>query len=57
MRQVIHCWGAARDPNIHKLFQMADVVAGVTRRVNADLVLPPKLPRNHNPSGNPTAQL
>ena len=40
MGQIIHCWGAARDPNIHNLFQIADVVAGVIRRINADLVLP-----------------
>ena len=29
--QVIHCGGAARDPNIHNLFQIADVDSGVIR--------------------------
>ncbi|WP_413440448.1 DUF3104 domain-containing protein [Synechococcus sp. MIT S1220] len=30
--------GAARDPSIHILFQIADVDSGVIRWVNADLV-------------------
>jgi len=30
--------GAARDPSIHNLFQIADVDSGVIRWVNADLV-------------------
>ena len=38
MWQVIHCGGAARDPSIHNLFQVADVDSGVIRWVNADLV-------------------
>ena len=38
MGQVIHCGGAARDPKIHNLFQIADVDSGVIRWVNADLV-------------------
>ena len=38
MGQVIHCSGAARDPSIHNLFQIADVDPGVIRWVNADLV-------------------
>ena len=38
MGQVIHCGGAARDPKIHNLFQIADVDLGVIRWVNADLV-------------------
>ena len=38
MGQVIHCGGAARDPKIHNLFQIADVDSGVIRCVNADLV-------------------
>ena len=38
MGQVIHCGGAARDPSIHNLFQIADVDCGVIRWVNADLV-------------------
>ena len=38
MGQVIHCGGAARDPSIHNLFQIADVDSGVIRWVNADLV-------------------
>jgi len=29
--QVIHCGGAARDPSIHNLFQIADVDSGVIR--------------------------
>ena len=37
-RQVIHCGGAARDPSMHNLFQIADVDSGVIRWVNADLV-------------------
>ena len=28
MGQVIHCGGAARDPKIHNLFQIADVDSG-----------------------------
>ena len=36
--EVIHCGGAARDPKIHNLFQIADVDSGVIRWVNADLV-------------------
>ncbi len=38
MGQVIHCGGAARDPKIQNLFQIADVDSGVIRWVNADLV-------------------
>ena len=38
MGQVIHCGGAARDPSVHNLFQIADVDSGVIRWVNADLV-------------------
>ena len=38
MGQVIHCGGAARDPSIHNLFQIADVDSGEIRWVNADLV-------------------
>ena len=38
MGQVIHCGGAACDPSIHNLFQIADVDSGVIRWVNADLV-------------------
>ena len=38
MGEVIHCGGAARDPKIHNLFQIADVDSGVIRWVNADLV-------------------
>ena len=38
MGEVIHCGGAARDPSIHNLFQIADVDSGVIRWVNADLV-------------------
>ena len=38
MGTVIHCGGAARDPNIHNLFQVADVDSGVIRWINADLV-------------------
>tara|TARA_B100001121_G_scaffold21315_1_gene16585 strand:- start:265 stop:549 length:285 start_codon:yes stop_codon:yes gene_type:complete len=38
MGQVIHCGGAARDPKIHNLFQIADVDSGVIRWMNADLV-------------------
>ena len=38
MGQVIHCGGAARDPSMHNLFQIADVDSGVIRWVNADLV-------------------
>ena len=38
MGQVIHCGGAARDPSIHNLLQIADVDTGVVRWVNADLV-------------------
>ena len=30
--------GAARDPKVHNLFQIADVDSGVIRWVNADLV-------------------
>ena len=44
MGEVIHCGGAARDPKIHNLFQIADIDSGVIRWVNADLVthiLPP----------------
>ena len=46
MGQVIHCGGAARDPKIHNLFQIADVDSGVIRWVNADLVtrILPKAP-------------
>ena len=33
MGQVIHCGGAARDPSIHNLFQIADVDSGVIRWV------------------------
>ncbi len=35
---VIQCGGAARDPSIHNLFQIADVDTGEIRWVNADLV-------------------
>ena len=38
MGEVIHCGGAARDPSMHNLFQIADVDSGVIRWVNADLV-------------------
>ena len=38
MGQVIHCGGAAPDPSMHNLFQIADVDSGVIRWVNADLV-------------------
>ena len=38
MGQVIHCGGAARNPSMHNLFQIADVDSGVIRWVNADLV-------------------
>tara|TARA_B100000212_G_scaffold302415_1_gene248644 strand:+ start:977 stop:1258 length:282 start_codon:yes stop_codon:yes gene_type:complete len=38
MGQVIHCGGAARDPSIHNLLQIADVDTGLVRWVNADLV-------------------
>ena len=38
MGQVIYCGGAARDPSIHNLFQIADVDTGAIRWVNADLV-------------------
>jgi len=38
MGEVIHCGGAARDPSIHNLFQIADVDSGVIRWVNAVLV-------------------
>ena len=37
--QVIHCGGAARDPSMHNLFQIADVDSGVIRLVNVDLVM------------------
>ncbi len=36
--QVTHYNGAARDPKIHNLFQIADVDSGVMRWVNAELV-------------------
>ena len=38
MGQVLHCGGAARDPSIQNLLQVADVDSGVIRWVNADLV-------------------
>jgi len=38
MGEVIHCGGAARDPKIHNLFQIADVDSGVIRWVNTYLV-------------------
>ena len=38
MGQVIHCSGAARDPKMHNLLQLADVDFGLIRLVNADLV-------------------
>ena len=38
MGHVVHCGGAARNPGIHNLFQVADVDSGVIRWVNADLV-------------------
>ena len=38
MAEVIHCGGAARDPSIHNLFQVADVDSAVIRWINADLV-------------------
>ena len=37
MGQVLQCGGAARDPSIHNLFQIADVDSGVIRWVNTDL--------------------
>ena len=39
MGQVIHCGGAALNPKIHNLFQIADVDTGVIRWVHADLVI------------------
>ena len=36
MGQVIHFGGAAREPKIPNLFQIADVNSGVIRWVNAD---------------------
>ena len=36
MGQVIHCNGAARDPKVHNLFQVADVDSEVIRLVNAN---------------------
>ena len=44
MGHVIHCGGAARDPKVNNLFQIADVDSGEIRWVNADLIthiLPP----------------
>ena len=38
MGQVIHCGGAALDPSIHDLIQIAVVDSGVIRWINADLV-------------------
>ena len=38
MRQVIHCGGAARDPSMHNLLQIADVDSGTIRLINVDLV-------------------
>ena len=38
MGQVLNCGGAARDPSIYNLFQVADVDSGVIRWINADLV-------------------
>ena len=38
MGELIHCGGAARDPSIHNLFQIADGDSGVISWVNADLV-------------------
>lgn len=38
MGQVIHCGGAARKPEHHNLFQIADVDTGEIHWVNADLV-------------------
>ena len=38
MGQVIHCGGAACNPSMHNLFQIADFDSGVIRWVNADLV-------------------
>ena len=38
MGHVIHCGGAARDPKIHNLLQIADVDSGEVKWVNADLV-------------------
>ena len=38
MGQVIYCGGGARNPKIHKLFQIADVDSGLIRWVNTDLV-------------------
>ena len=48
MGQVIHCGGAARDPSIHNLFQIADVDSGAIRWVNADLVthILPRAPKS-----------
>ena len=38
MEEVIHCGGAARDPSIHNLFQIADVDSGAICCVNTDLL-------------------
>ena len=38
MGHVIHCGGAARDPALHNLFQIADVDTGVIKWINSDLV-------------------
>ena len=38
MVEVIHCGGAALDPKIHNLCQIADVDSGVIRWANADPV-------------------
>ena len=38
MGKLIHCGGAARDPKIHNLLQIADVDSGEIRWVNSDLV-------------------
>ena len=45
MGQVLHCCGAARNPDDCNLFQVADIDSGVIRWVNADLathILPRK---------------
>ncbi|WP_186489146.1 DUF3104 domain-containing protein [Synechococcus sp. BIOS-U3-1] len=38
MGQVIHCGGAAHDPKIHNLFQIAEVDSGEIRWENSDQV-------------------
>ena len=52
MGQVIHCGGAARNPDDCKIFQVADIDSGVIRWVNADLVshILPRAPREPSPA-------